>query len=46
MIMNPYSDLIKTQYSDFSRIILMVADDMACNPRNPRPGKKRHYSFN
>ena len=23
----------------FSQIILMVADDMACNPRNPRPGK-------
>ena len=22
----------------FSQIILMVADDMACNPRNPRPG--------
>lgn len=21
----------------FSQIILMVADDMACNPRNPRP---------
>lgn len=21
-----------------SQIILMVADDMACNPRNPRPG--------
>ena len=20
------------------QIILMVADDMACNPRNPRPG--------
>lgn len=24
--------------STFSQIILMVADDMACNPRNPRPG--------
>jgi len=23
----------------FSHIILMLADDMACNPRNPRPGK-------
>uniref|UniRef100_F6S8C9 GPI-anchor transamidase n=2 Tax=Ciona intestinalis TaxID=7719 RepID=F6S8C9_CIOIN len=22
-----------------SQIILMLADDMACNPRNPRPGK-------
>ena len=22
---------------NFSQIILMVADDMACNPRNPRP---------
>lgn len=21
-----------------SQIILMIADDMACNPRNPRPG--------
>jgi glycosylphosphatidylinositol transamidase (GPIT) subunit GPI8 len=21
----------------YSQIILMVADDMACNPRNPRP---------
>ena len=21
-----------------AQIILMVADDMACNPRNPRPG--------
>lgn len=21
----------------FSHIILMLADDMACNPRNPRP---------
>ena len=25
-------------YLPFSQIILMVADDMACNPRNPRPG--------
>ena len=24
-----------------SHIILMLADDMACNPRNPRPGKER-----
>ncbi len=23
----------------FSHIILMLADDMACNARNPRPGK-------
>ena len=23
----------------FSHIILMIADDMACNPRNPRPGQ-------
>ena len=22
----------------YSNIILMLADDMACNPRNPRPG--------
>ncbi|TMW40848.1 hypothetical protein DOY81_014072, partial [Sarcophaga bullata] len=22
-----------------SQIILMIADDMACNPRNPRPGQ-------
>ena len=22
---------------DFFQILLMVADDMACNPRNPRP---------
>ena len=21
----------------------MVADDMACNPRNPRPGKKKVF---
>ncbi|CAK8674982.1 unnamed protein product [Clavelina lepadiformis] len=27
-----------------SQIILMLADDMACNPRNPRPGEfKRHF---
>ena len=25
--------------SDCSNIILMLADDMACNARNPRPGK-------
>lgn len=24
-------------YDAYSQIILMVADDMACNPRNPRP---------
>ena len=23
---------------DFSHIILMLADDAACSPRNPRPG--------
>jgi glycosylphosphatidylinositol transamidase (GPIT) subunit GPI8 len=28
------SDLFGLSYS---QIILMVADDMACNPRNPRP---------
>jgi len=27
-----------TPFLFFSHIILMVADDMACNPRNPRPG--------
>jgi hypothetical protein len=23
----------------YSQIIMMLADDMACNPRNPRPGE-------
>lgn len=26
-----------------SQIILMIADDMACNPRNPRPGNLRSH---
>ena len=29
---------VKILFLFFSQIILMVADDMACNPRNPRPG--------
>lgn len=27
----------------YSHIILMVADDMTCNPRNPRPGMQISY---
>ena len=47
--MHKHLDYIFMQKSYFcfisSHIILMLADDMACNARNPRPGKKKLNSI-